>query len=266
MSTVKPILSLMRRHIVSEVLLYKLSGRPTGRQIARQLGLSFGTPFYLRKNPPRRIAVRWGGAEWPEYEDARTINKSAAIRLASSKLSSFRRMAEAGVPVPRFTASRNEAGAWGNDVVVFGRTSQGFQGRGIRVYEPGAHIGQHELFTEYIPNEREYRLHVCGGVVISVQRKYLERPGLNGQGYIKNHDHGYVFKTPEKDLNTSRKEAAVAAVEALGLDFGAVDMVVGEDNKEYVLEVNTAPALSPLRIRAYADALKKVLNGPHRAG
>ena len=250
--------------IVSEVLLYKLSGRPTGRQIAKSLGLPFGTPFYYRKHPPRRIAVRWGGAEWPEFEDARTVNKSAAIRLASSKLSSFKRLAEADVAIPRFSTSRSTAAEWGT--TVFGRTSQGFQGRGIHVYRPGAALGQHELFTEFIPNEREYRLHVCGGVVISVQRKYLERPELNGQGFIKNHDHGYVFKTPEKDLNTSRKEAAVAAVAALGLDFGAVDMVIGEDGKEYVLEVNTAPSLSPMRVEQYASALKKVLHGANRAG
>jgi D-alanine-D-alanine ligase-like ATP-grasp enzyme len=45
------------------------------------------------------------------------------------------------------------------------------------------------------------------------------------------------------------------------LDFGAVDLVVDRDNKEYVLEVNTAPALSPLRLQHYAEALRKVLRG-----
>lgn len=96
-------------------------------------------------------------------------------------------------------------------------------------------------------------------MVTSVQRKYLERPELNGNGFIKNLSHGYVFKTPEKDLNKSRKEAAIAAVEALGLDFGAVDMVVDEEGKEFVLEVNTAPALSPMRVQQYVEALRKIV-------
>lgn len=244
---------------MNEALIYKLSGRPTGRQIAKGLGLAFGTPFFYRKNPPRRIAIRWGGAEWVEFEDTKTLNKAEAIRCASSKLATFRRLRDSGVPIPEFTTSGNEAQAWGD--IYLGRTSQGFQGRGIRLYRGGDRPIGHELFVRYIPNEREYRVHVCNGVVISVQRKYLERPELNGDGYIKNLSHGYVFKTPEKDLNKSRKEAAIAAVKILGLDFGAVDLVVGLDNKEYILEVNTAPALSPMRVEKYVTALRPLIRG-----
>jgi len=246
---------------MSEVLLYAPFTRPTGRTVGRSLGISYGTlAFFTRKRRPiSRIAIRWGGVEGERYEDRRTLNKAAAIRTASSKVHSLRLFSEADVPIPRFTTSSREASEW--ETVVFGRTSQGFGGRGITVYQPASQLGQHDLFTEFIPNEREYRLHVCGGVVISVQRKYLERPHLDNHGYIKNHQHGYVFETPKKELNKSRQEAAIAAVKALGLDFGAVDLIVDRDGKEYVLEVNTAPALSPLRLQQYTEALKKVLRG-----
>lgn len=243
---------------MSGVLLYKLSGRPTGREIARGLGVSFGTARYFRACPPQRIAIRWGGAELPEKDaPGRTINPAEAIRRASGKLGSFRAFRDAEVPIPRFTTSASEAREWGT--TVFGRTSEGFQGRGISVYHPGEQLLRHELYTEFIPNEREYRLHVCGGVVISVQRKYLERPELRGNGYIKNQGHGYVFKTPERELNQSRKDAAVAAVTALGLDFGAVDLIIDDEGKEYVLEVNTAPSLSPMRVQQYLEALRPML-------
>jgi predicted ATP-grasp superfamily ATP-dependent carboligase len=246
---------------VSEVLLYAPYTRPTGRTVGKALGLSFGTLafFHRKRRHITRIALRWGGVDGEQYEDRRTLNKAGAIRGASSKGHSLRRFSEAGVSVPRFSTSPHEASGWGT--VVFGRTNQGFGGQGITVYQPGAVLGRHELYTEFIPNEREYRLHVCGGVVISVQRKYLERAHLDDHGYIKNHQHGYVFQTPQKELNKSRQEAAIAAVEALGLDFGAVDLVVDRDNKEYVLEVNTAPALSPLRLQHYTEALRKVLRG-----
>lgn len=243
---------------MSGVLLYKLSGRPTGRQIARGLGLSFGTARYFRENPPGRIAIRWGGAELPEKDaPGVTINPAEAIRTASSKLASFGRFREVECPIPRYTTKRDVAAGWGT--TVFGRTSEGFQGRGIRVYQPGEPLGVHQLYTEYIPNEREYRLHVCNGVVVSVQRKYLENPAIDNGGYIKNHSHGYVFKTPERELNNTRKEAAIAAVSALGLDFGAVDLIIDAEGKEYVLEVNTAPSLSPLRVEQYLEALRPLL-------
>lgn len=244
---------------MSNVLLYRPAGRPTGRQIAKALGLSYGTVAYFDRKGRRidSVAIRWGGAERPNLDTPTTLNKAEAIRLASSKLSSFRRFNETGVPIPDFTTDPNVARGWETDYL--GRTSEGFQGKGICVYR-GCEVPQrHQLYVRFIPNEREYRLHVCRGVVISFQRKYLERPELKGDGYIKNHAHGYVFATPKRALNKSRQEAAVAAVEALGLDFGAVDMVVDKQGQEYVLEVNTAPALSPLRIEHYVKALRECL-------
>lgn len=239
------------------VLLYRLSGRPTGRQIARGLGIPFGTCYFFQNAVPGEVVIRWGGAELPNLDTARTINKSEAIKAASSKIATFRRLADAGVCIPRWTTKREEAAGW--ETTVFGRTSEGFAGRGIKVYTGDKSLGNHQLYTEFVPNEREYRLHVVGGEVVSVQRKYLERPHLVGDGYLKNTAHGYVFKTPERGLNTSRKEAAVQAVSALGLDFGAVDLIIDAEGKEYVLEVNTAPSLSPMRVDQYLNALRPLL-------
>lgn len=239
--------------------LYHGTTRPTGKYLARALGCSgFGTVKTLRD---RRIdyLLRWGNSD-QEYRDANgVIQKASAIRLASDKLATFCKLAEAGVPIPRFTTSAGEANGWGT--TVFGRTRSGSKGRGISVYDPGAvgNYNVHPLYTEFIPNDREYRLHVVGGNVVRVQRKYLEREELNGEGYIKNHNHGYVFKQPQRDLNTSRKDAAVAACAALGLDFGAVDMVIDGSGKEYVLEVNTAPSCSPLTAKAYTGALSALI-------
>lgn len=244
------------------VLLYRPAGRPTGRQIALGLGLSHGTcAYYTRRGRvPSEVAIRWGGTELAQADTGQTLNRADAIRVASSKLASFRRFREADCPIPRFTTSRDEARTWQeNGSTVFGRTTEGFQGRGISVYQPVDTLGECPLFVEFIPNEREYRLHVVRGVVVSVQRKYLERPHLSDGGFVKNHAHGYVFKTPQRGLNGSRHAAAVAAVESLGLDFGAVDMVVDENGKEYVLEVNTAPALSPKRVQQYLEALRPLL-------
>lgn len=238
-------------------LLYKLSGRPTGRQIGSGLGLRYGTAFFFRKNP-LSITIRWGGAEWEEYETENCLNKANAIRAASHKVGTLRRLDEAGIGVPRFTTSPSVAREWGT--TCFGRSAQGFGGRGITIYREGDRIAPgHDFYSEYVPNQREYRLHVVRGEVVSVQRKYCEREWLKGDGFIKNHNHGYVFKTPEKTLNKSRSEAAIAAVEILGLDFGAVDLVIDNEGKEYVLEVNTAPALSPLRVDQYLQSLRPLL-------
>lgn len=239
-----------------EVLAFRAAGRPTGRLIGQGLGLPFGScAFHTRTKGAWEIAIRWGGVESPERETPRTLNRAEGIRAASGKFGSFRRFRDSDVPIPRFTTSVHEAREWGT--VVYGRTNHGFQGRGICVYQPGAECGPHELYVEGIPCEREYRLHVVKGMVVSVQRKYLERPHLDDGGFVKNLAHGYVFKTPQRGLNGSRHSAAIKAVECLGLDFGAVDMVIDAEGREYVLEVNTAPALSPMRVEKYVAALRE---------
>lgn len=118
-----------------------------------------------------------------------------------------------------------------------------------------------EFYTEYIPNTREYRVHVFRDEVIRVQGKYLDYPEQHKNSYIKNYAQGFRFRAPDRELISSRKEAAIAAVRALGLDFGAVDLLIGEDRKEYVLEVNTAPSCSPLTQAAYVTKFQEVISG-----
>jgi len=50
-------------------------------------------------------------------------------------------------------------------------------------------------------------------------------------------------------------------VRACDLDFGAVDMLLfGGEEPSMVLEVNSAPACSPLTLSAYAEALRSLIN------
>ena len=96
--------------------------------------------------------------------------------------------------------------------------------------------------------------------VLRIQGKYLDFPDQHTNPYIQNYGQGYRFRAPNFDIHQDRKDLAIAAVRALGLDFGAVDMLIGEDKKAYVLEVNSAPACSPLTLTAYAEAFADELD------
>lgn len=119
------------------------------------------------------------------------------------------------------------------------------------MFQPGEPLEGCDFYTAYVPNRREYRIHVFQGEVIRVQGKYLDYPEQHTNEYIKNYGQGFRFRAPDRELNADRLEAARRAVDALGLDFGAVDLLVGVDRLCYVLEVNTAPACSPLTAQAY---------------
>lgn len=116
------------------------------------------------------------------------------------------------------------------------------------------------MYTLYVPNTREYRLHVFKDRVLRVQGKYLDFPHQHTIPYIQNYAQGFRFRAPSVQLHQHRLDFAVEAVRALGLDFGAVDMLIGEDGKSYFLEVNSAPACSPLTLRGYAEAFANELD------
>lgn len=233
--------------------LYHKKTRPTGKVLAKALGFRhFG--IVAREAD---FLIRWGNA-MPVRAGAE-INSAQGISRASDKVRAFEAMKAAGVTIPWYTTSPQEASQRLTEgAVILGRTRSGSKGRGIVVYENlGAFFNypRHDFYSEFVENDREYRLHVVGDKVVRLQRKYKEVEVDNPNRFIKNHEQGYRFKQPARPLREDRNELAVKAVRAVGLDFGAVDMVIDRAGVAWVLEVNTAPACSPLTAQAYINAL-----------
>lgn len=238
-------------------LLYHPTTRRTGRAVAQALGIESGTG--LRGRDPE-VVIRWG-SQRRVRQGRRVINVRSALAVASDKFRTLEALAEAGIGVPEFTLERWRAVGWSQaGHTVLGRTRHGRAGNGIHVYGPGvAPEFGHELYTKLIPASNEYRVHVVGGEVIRCQQKQLTA-GV-APGVIRSHESGYVFVGLQSfRLHQRRYDAAIEAVAALGLDFGAVDLLIGEDGETYVLEVNTAPGCSPMTLNAYATALGGMLN------
>lgn len=250
-----------------DYLTYTRKTRPTGRILAELLGLeSYGI---RRPTRPLAVLVRWGSVrQMPRAR--RVLNQAEAIRLASDKVATIERLTEAGIRcVPCFTTWEQALAAAGGRIIL-GRTRNGHSGQGIEVYDPasfyeGTYPEQpttpHEWYSIYHEPTREVRVHVVDDRVIRVQGKYLDYPEqaqLNP--FMRNWATGYRFRTPRRDLRSRRKEIAISAVKTLGLNFGAVDMLLfGTERKAMVLEVNTAPSCSPMTANAYAEALNQHL-------
>lgn len=106
-------------------------------------------------------------------------------------------------------------------------------------------------FMEFVESDREYRVHVFKGKSIRISEKDFDNDGK------------YTTAKPG-DIKLRRvRDAAKAAVEAVGLDFGAVDILArGEENEEvFVLEVNAAPGLGGTMPQLYIDTFNSWKNG-----
>lgn len=91
-------------------------------------------------------------------------------------------------------------------------------------------------WLEWIEADREFRVHVVYGKVIKLSEKTPVGNFKQGESYFH-----YPSDFPKKK---SLRELAVRAVEALGFDFGAVDVLWTANRGFFVLEVNTAPCLT----------------------
>ena len=100
------------------------------------------------------------------------------------------------------------------------------------------------FFTRYIPSSTEYRVWVYRRRHLGTYEKVLAHPELKRRMIGRNYKNGYAFQlVREESIPRTAVDLALRAVDALGLDFGAVDVLLGRDGRYYVLEVNTAPGI-----------------------
>lgn len=208
----------------------------------------------------------------PGPEDA-YVNFPGAVFRARDKVVAFAAFDRANVPTLEWTVDPAVAQQWwkeGADVVVRGTTT-GQAGAGIRLVTQNDAIGDVEhstlaewpvapLYTKYAKKRTEYRLHVWGKDLLDIQEK-RKRSGSDANSMIRSWDNGWVFCREGVVCPEEVSHAAVAAVAALGLDFGAVDVGWNEHYKRpYVYEVNTAPGLEGTTLERYVNKIKEIAN------
>lgn len=204
------------------------------------------------------ICINWGDSQCAIPD---VLNKAATVRTAANKLLAFRAFRDAGVAIPRF-AETPDAVSWEGLSVVRHKLS-GHSGEGIELVNPDSELPEAPLYVEYIKKEQEYRVHVGrlgdASTIIAVQRKArrLDVPADEVNWQVRNHDNGFVFVREGFTAPQGVLDEAAKALVAVGLDFGAVDVVWNANQeKAYVLEINTAPGLEGQTIVDYRDYFK----------
>jgi glutathione synthase/RimK-type ligase-like ATP-grasp enzyme len=215
----------------------------------------------------RDTVINWGSAgALPDHVRGagRVLNSPTTVRVAANKLAFFDRVGGTVRTVPH-TVDPAAARAWGTKVVCR-HTLNGHSGAGIEIVEPGVDIPAAPCYTKYIVKESEWRIHVVNGAVIDATRK-IRDPDFRGEPNwaVRNHEGGFIYARNSGAPSEDTVRQAVAAVEAVGLDFGAVDVMVSRATRghpevlSYVLEINTAPGLVGQTVESYAGAFKNVI-------
>lgn len=221
------------------------------------------------------LVVNWGSSVTPNWMrqayqirgsietfHVSVLNRPSALALASNKLEAFR-ILDTEVPIPEFTTDQDVVREWLADGVnVFARTKlQGHSGQGIVHSFTMENIPRAPLYVKYMKKKHEYRVHVFRGRVIDVQQKKKRRDITNDDVdyQVRNHHNGWVYCRGGVEVSDAIQRDCIRAVDLLGLDFGAVDVIYNEHhNQHYILEVNTAPGLEGTTVDKYVQAILEV--------
>ena len=203
-----------------------------------------------------RVVVNWGSTTIPTWR-CKVLNRPECVKKATNKLLTFRYLSEHGVSTPDWTTDKQVAAQWITDgSMVYARSIiNGSGGQGIILCTDSSNLPDVPLYTKRVPAKHEYRVHVFADQVIDIQQK-RKRNGVEGNKYIKNHSNGYVYARSDLNVPEVIPILGLAAVKALGLDIGAVDIgYVERTNTAVVYEVNTAPGLYGTTLNKYAEAI-----------
>jgi hypothetical protein len=214
---------------------------------------------FLRLRPNRYhkvkkndIVVNWGTTD--VGVDV-TFNAPVSVKLACNKLKSFDRLKDF-VAVPIWTKDPKYAASW--NCTFLARTKlTGHSGDGIIVVPKGCDdIPLAPLYVQYIYKVREYRVHVFHEQVIDTQRKIRDPNREVSDWKVRSHQNGFIFARNGVEPSHAREIIAIDAINALDLDFGAVDIIEDKEGQLYVLEVNTAPGLEGQTVTKYMEAIR----------
>jgi hypothetical protein len=242
---------------MSIYLLYNKRSCVTGKQIfdemkGRLKGLSFRR--IMNKEPAKKpsLIVRWGSSSF--NFNCEEINSKEAVNNASNKLEMMKILSKTeGVEIPEISFdSSNYKHLLDTDGLAY------FRNANDQIRYRSSWVAGDKYCVKTLDKAHEYRVHIFKNSTVGIYEKIPESANVK---IFKNDN--CTFRRIDMSLESSRKALngvrpmAKIAVEALGLTFGGVDVVLSSNGSVRILEVNSSPALNSLNIGRFCDLLEE---------
>ena len=210
------------------------------------------------------ILIRYGNSDY-ESRDVlfhKVINRAESIRKSKNKLLSSLLLKQHNIPIPEIFTNTSDLNK--KSFPVLRRLKFHSRGSDIIFIKFKKDIVEGDYYSKFIKSDLEYRIHVFSNEIIRIQKK-VPRKGIRKQ-FVHNFENGYLLVDNfEHNILLERNlvPLSIRCVQLLGLDFGAVDIIISKDHKPYVLEVNSAPRLNLYGRELYSFYLKQYLGIVH---
>ena len=281
------------RHDLS-ILCFSKKKSVSARRLAKYLDCNLLVPdvYPLIKIRPNTVIFNLGCSTVPIWyhevlsRGCTFINEPLAVGRAINKLQTQRAFELEKVPCPERVNFHQAYDLAASGEMAIARTKiKASKGIGIVVMDSegardgfGDAVQEAPLITAYFKKTHEYRVHVFDEKIISVAEKRAMSPEkLEEMGIVeidrkvRSYENGWVFAQQDLLMDAAIEKIAVKAVKALGLRFGAVDVLAKWSGKPSskkrllkdvkVCEVNTMPSLDgETTFNAYSNLLEEVIN------
>lgn len=245
---------------------------PSAALLAKRLGIGFGS------NPKKSRCkiIRWGSSKDFPRKLLLEFPSQDSIAICANKLKSLNILKDNGILVPKIYVtkenlknisfplySRKEYHTMGKDIILI-----------HDINEAISSLKNERYLVESIECKKEYRIHIFLGKMIFGSKKYFRKQLWEELGkpkmkdLIRNNSHGwgYHYFNDVNNIPESVIKEAEKAVKALGLIWGAVDIIKSKNNKPYILEINSAPGLREDGADLYAEEFQKLIDNPTIVG
>lgn len=257
-------------------------------QVAVDLEATILTPKIAPKLGKYSILINWGVSNIPwlnkyflhwnqtKGDNLKILNNPVMLHNAIDKKRTLTLLSSNGVPVPSFTFDQDQAEQWFEEkenAIVFCRTkTNSFQGKGIVIARSKSELVPAPLYTLRVPKKWEYRVHAFHDKIVCIQQKkrlspekLAERGIEESDGLIRSWDNGYIFSKElahqmDSQVIQDLTRYSIEAVRCLGLDFGAVDLMVTNKGNVRVLEVNTSPGIEGSTVNSYVAIFQEFID------
>jgi glutathione synthase/RimK-type ligase-like ATP-grasp enzyme len=227
---------------------------------AQELSKALSIPIVKAVKPHHKV-INWGSSE--RMGGPRVIlNSPESIYKTVNKIRAFSLLENNGIPTVPYTLSRLKAIEWvsKNNIVYCRNEVASSGGTGISIARSVEELPMDcRLFTKGIISPAEYRVHVFNNKVIDVTQK-KKVSGSEANPLIRNYNNNWIFARQDIVIPKSIITWSKFAIETLGLDFGAIDILY-KDGNSFILEINSAPGMEGTTLLKYTEEFKKVIYG-----
>ena len=257
--------------MVNIYLWYSKTTRLTGRRLANNLNINHGI---LPPSSEYTHVICWGARlpkriteeEKERLSNLTYLNSVFDIEKYVSKIKFYETFKDL-IPMPKLYYPREIiSNIHSYPPIMMARKDYGMGGKGInlclQISDLLEHLPNADYFTEFIPTQSEYRVQFFYKRMIRLQTKLRNNERRTKSRWVKSKKNGYKFiRLPQDDsIREELKNFARALRPHIKLNFFAADIIMGDDGKFRLLEINTGMGLGRAGLIVYTKNLQKVID------